>query len=201
MSTGGRGPESVPAPAPAVSPPPIADLDPEPTFLLSETTQHQADPALVLDLEPEPTKVVAASDQAAAQGLVFAKTTPLEAPVPVLGEHQEMEWVGMQLHACLVCVCPFKTYMTVTGVSMQVEVPVLPHVPKEQRDLAYWEARFQNAVVSPVPKEQRDLAYWEARFQKSDKLFSAGSAMEAIATHEMSLLEQAAGPSTAAEGQ
>lgn len=104
-------PESVPAPA--VSPPPIADLDPEPTPALAtpETTQHQADPALdFLDLEPEPTKVVAAPDQAAAQGLVFAKTTlddlaaaTLEKPVPVLGAPvQEMEWVGMQLHACLV---------------------------------------------------------------------------------------------------
>lgn len=69
--------------------------------------------------------------------------------------------------------------MIVTGVSMQVEVPML----------------------SPVPKEQRDAAYWEAQFQKADKLFSAGSALEAIATHGMSLLEQAAGPSTAANGQ
>lgn len=58
-----------------------------------------------------------------------------------------------------------------------------------------------SAVLSPVPKEQRDLAYWEAQFQKADKLFSAGSALEAIATHEMSLLQQATGPSTAAEGQ
>ena len=60
--------------------------------------------------------------------------------------------------------------------------------------------QVQLQVLDPVPKEQRDLAYWETRYQKADELFAAASAMEATADHETALLLQAAGPS-AAEGQ
>ena len=87
--------------------------------------------------------------------------------------------MGMHATACLSRACPLMTYMTVTRVSMQVQLQVL----------------------DPVPKEQRDLAYWETRYRKAGELFSAASAMEATADYETSLLLQAAGPSTAAEGQ
>ncbi|KAL0026799.1 hypothetical protein WJX77_002193 [Trebouxia sp. C0004] len=134
-------PTSVPA-VPAVNPPPNVDLHPEPTAALTtpppfvheasqeaDATQAQADPALALDLEPTPTKVVAASDQATARGLVFSRqmhdinttfdkaaSAYLGGPVPApTYEKTEMEWM---------------------------EVPVLSPVPKEQRDLEYWEAQF-----------------------------------------------------------
>ncbi|DBA87256.1 TPA: hypothetical protein ACH3X1_004319 [Trebouxia sp. C0004] len=120
----------------AVKPPPILDVNPwaKPTSVPAvpaeaDATQAQADPALALDLEPTPTKVVAASDQATARGLVFSRqmhdinttfdkaaSAYLGGPVPApTYEKTEMEWM---------------------------EVPVLSPVPKEQRDLEYWEAQF-----------------------------------------------------------
>ena len=85
----------------------------------------------------------------------------------------------MHATACLSRACPLETYTTVTRVSMQVQLQVL----------------------HPVPKEQRDLAYWETQYRKADELFSAASALEATADHETAMLLQAAGPSIAAEGQ
>lgn len=159
--------EPVPVLGPIVETPPLVEAPQE-----AEASQSQA---LAVDLEPEATNVVTAPEQAAAaEELLFASQMH-----DVHSSNCRKGLRGRNATACLPCVCPVKTYMTVTGVSMQAEVPVL----------------------MLVPKEQRDLAYWEAQFQKADKLFSAGSALEAIATHGMSLLQQAAGPSTAAEGQ